>query len=110
MKEKILVLIDSIKSKGYEIEVVDKRPEYNIARLETIPQANDTEMEKLTKQLKYLVFYKSDDLKDSFDALKDYLDKIERLEYLAEHGEYSPEVEEIANYILGDKKPEENGE
>lgn len=100
MKEKILELIDKIKGKGYEIEVVAKRPEYNIARLETIPQANDTETEKVTKQLKYLVFYKSDDLKDSYDNLKGYLEKIERLEYLTEHGEYSQDVEDIAKHIL----------
>lgn len=104
MKEKILELIDKIKGKGYEIEVVDRRPEINIARLDTLALSTDTEKERLTKHLKYLVFYKSDELKETHSHLTDYLTKIERLEYLTEHGEYSQDAEDIASYILGDSK------
>lgn len=110
MKERLKQIIDRLKELGYEIEVVDKRPPYNITRLSTIESDSNTELENLKAFLSYIVFYKSDNLKLSLENFELWLAKAERAEVIKLHGEYPQEVEEIVNYILGDDKTKEDGE
>lgn len=104
MKERLKQIIDRLKELGYEIEVVDKRPPYNITRISTIQSDSNTELENLKAFLSYIVFYKSDKLNLSLEYFELWLSKAERAETIKLHGEYPPEVEEIVNHILGDDK------
>lgn len=92
--------IDKIKEKGYKINVFEKRPLNNVINLSTLSLDTNSEFENLKANLSELVFYKSDKLEDSRFKLKQYLEKIERLEYIKLNGEYSKEIEDIAKYIL----------
>ena len=101
--EKLKDIIDKIKGKGYVIDVLDRRPVHQTIDLGTLQSVYNSELKNLQASLSYLVFYKSDSLDVSLDNFTVYLRKIERLEYLREHGEFPNEILDIAAYILKDK-------
>lgn len=100
MVKDIYEIIDKIKAKGYKIHVVEKRPLNNVIKLSGLLLNTNSEFENLKAYLSELVFYKSDKLEDSKFKLKQYLEKIERFEYIKLNGEYSKEIEDIAKHIL----------
>jgi uncharacterized protein (UPF0335 family) len=101
MIEKLKIRIDRIKAKGFDIKVVDRRPP--LLPIGIFHYPCNTELENLRFELSQIVFYKSDSLAASYENMGQYVTKIERLEYLEEHGEFTKDAEEIAEYILKEK-------
>lgn len=99
MKEEILKIVDRLKELGYEIDVIDKRPEYAIIDPRTIQLDTNTELENLTAFMSHLVMYKTDPLDNVLHMFKNYLAKAERIEEIKLYGEFPQDILDIVEHI-----------